>query len=242
MGKKLRVQRRGRGTPTFRATKKGKVRPVGYSISKDETIKGVISKIFHETGRSAPLALIELNNGLDYVTVASEGVYRGQEINIGSAATARVGDVLPLRDIPEGTIVNNTELKPGDGGKLVRSSGSYAIVISHQSSKTSIKLPSKRIIELPNECRATIGIVAGGGRKEKPFMKAGEKFYFMKAKGHIYPRSKGISMTAASHPHGGGRHRHVGKATTVARNTPPGRKVGLIAAKSTGRKKRSRQS
>ncbi|MBS7619466.1 50S ribosomal protein L2 [Candidatus Bathyarchaeota archaeon] len=240
MGKKIRVQRRGRGTPTFRAKKKGKIHPVGYLIEKAETANGSISKIFHETGRSAPLALVELKNGLNYITVAAEGVYRGQEVSIGPLASVKVGNVLPLGDIPEGTIINNIELKPNDGGKLVRSSGSYAIVISHQASKTSIKLPSKRIIELPNDCRATIGVVAGAGRKEKPYLKAGEKFYLMKAKGRVYPRSKGISMIAASHPHGGGRHRHVGKPTTVARNTSPGRKVGLIAARSTGRKKRTR--
>ena len=105
-----------------------------------------------------------------------------------------------------------------------------------------MKLPSKRNVELSNNCRATIGIVAGGGRTEKPFMKAGEKFHLKRAKGQIYPVTKGVKMTAASHPHGGGRHRRPGKSTTVSRHAPPGKKVGLIAARNSGKKKRERGS
>jgi len=240
MGKKLRVQRRGRGTSTFRAAKKGKIAPVKYPTGKAESRSGVISDLVHETGRGAPLAFVELGDGVSYITAAPEGVYIGKEIAIGSDAPAKVGNVLPLGSIPEGTVVNSVELRPGDGGRLVRSSGSFATVVSHTESKTTLKLPSKKSIDLPNDCRATVGIVAGGGRMDKPFTKAGEKFYLMKAKGRIYPQSKGISMIAASHPHGGGRHRHVGKPTTVARSTPPGRKVGLIAARWSGRKKRTR--
>ena len=240
MGKKLRVQRRGRGTPTFRAAKKWKIAPVKYPIGATESRSGIVSDLIHETGRGAPLAFVELGDGVSYITAAPEGVHVGKEIFLGSDAAINVGNVLPLGSIPEGTIVNNIELKPGDGGRLVRSSGSYATVVSHIGLKTNVKLPSKKSIELSNDCRATIGIVAGGGRKDKPFTKAGEKFYLMKARGRIYPQSKGISMIAASHPHGGGRHRHVGKPTTVSRDTPPGRKVGLIAARWSGRKKRTR--
>jgi len=114
-------------------------------------------------------------------------------------------------------------------------------VVSHVASRTNVKLPSKRNVALPNGCRATIGVVAGGGRKEKPFMKAGEKRLLKKAKGQVYPTTKGVSMAAVSHPHGGGRHRHPGKSTTVSRHAPPGRKVGLIAARNSGKRKRRRR-
>jgi large subunit ribosomal protein L2 len=238
MGKKLRVQRRGRGTSTFRAAKKGKVAPVQYPAESAERLTGVVTRFIHESGRSAPLAQIRLSSEASYVAVAPEGIHMGQDISVGPGSPINVGNVLPLGAIPEGTMVNNIELRPGDGGRIARSSGTFATVVSHTAEKTMLKMPSKKSVELPSDCRATIGIVAGGGRTEKPFIKAGEKHLLMRAKGRVYPQSKGISMTAASHPYGGGRHRHVGKATTVARTTPPGRKVGLIAARSTGWKKK----
>jgi len=242
MGKKLRVQRRGRGSPTFRAAKKGRVASIKYPPLKAEGLRGVIRDLLHEAGRGAPLAHVELGEGMSYYISAPEGVHIGQEVAIGPDVPIRVGNVLPLGMIPEGTMVCNIELRPGDGGRIARSSGTYATVVSHMPTGTVVKMPSKRNIELPNDCRATIGIVAGGGRKEKPFMKAGERYHLEKAKGHVYPKTKGVSMTAASHPHGGGRHRHPGKSTTVSRHAPPGRKVGLIAARSSGKKKRRRRA
>lgn len=139
-------------------------------------------------------------------------------------------------------MVCNVELRPGDGGRIARSSGSFATVVSHSDNKTTLKLPSKRNVEIYKNCRAMIGIVSGGGRKEKPFLKAGEKFYAKKAKGQVYPETKGVKMAAASHPHGGGRHRRPGSSTTVSRHAPPGAKVGLIAARNSGRRLRRRRT
>lgn len=242
MGKKLRVQRRGRGTPTFKAKKTGKIAPIRYPVQETGSLNGVVRDLLHEPGRGAPIAYIELEEGSGYYIAAPEGVYIDQDVVIGQGAPLQVGNSLPVGSIPEGTMVCNVELRPGDGGKLARSSGSFATVVSHSTNKTVLRLPSKRHIEVLNDCRATIGIVAGGGRREKPFMKAGEKHYMKRAKGQVYPVTKGIKMTAASHPHGGGRHRRPGKSTTVGRHAPPGQKVGLIAARSSGRKKRRRRS
>lgn len=240
MGKKLIVQRRGRGSPTFRAARRGKVAPVRYP---PPTIvgRGRVKELLHDAGRGAPLAYVALQEGVDYYIAAPEGLYIGQTVEIGWDATVRVGNVLPLGVIPEGTMICNVEIRPGDGGKIARSSGSYATVVSHTPAGTLVKLPSKKIIVLPDNCRATVGVVAGGGRKEKPFMKAGEKYHLMKAKGHRYPRVRGVAMAAVSHPHGGGSHKYPGKPTTVSRHAPPGRKVGLIAARESGRKKRRRR-
>jgi large subunit ribosomal protein L2 len=241
MGKRLRVQRRGKGSSTYRAAKKGRVAPVKYPPPATDSLSGVVRDLLHEAGRGSPLAYIELSEGTGYYIAAPEGVHIGQDVNIGSDIPIRVGNVLPLGAIPEGTMVCNIELKPADGGRIARSSGTYATVVSHSGSGTTVKLPSKRNVELSDDCRATVGIVAGGGRREKPFMKAGERYHLKKAKGHKYPITKGVSMTAASHPHGGGRHRHPGKSTTVSRHAPPGKKVGLIAARSSGKKKRRRR-
>ncbi|UCH56755.1 MAG: 50S ribosomal protein L2 [Candidatus Bathyarchaeota archaeon] len=242
MGKKLKVQRRGRGTPTFKAKKTGKIAPTRYPIQGEEALNGVIRDLLHEPGRGAPLAYVELEGGAGYFTAAPEGVHIDQSVSLGPGAPLKIGNVRPLGKIPEGTMVCNVELRPGDGGKLARSSGSFAIVVAHIGDKTTLKLPSKKSIEVNDNCRATIGIVSGGGRKEKPFMKAGEKHYAKRAKGQIYPVTKGVKMTAASHPHGGGRHRRPGKSTTVSRHAPPGKKVGLIAARNSGKKKRRRRS
>ena len=241
MGKKLKVQRRGRGTTTFRGGKKGKRAPIRYPQQEAGSLNGTVKKLLHEQGRGAPLAYIELESGKGYYVAAPEGVYIDQPVTLGEDAPLRVGNVLPVGSIPEGTMVCNVELRPGDGGRMARSSGSFATVVSRSAKGTVLKLPSRRNIEVLNGCRATIGIVAGGGRREKPFMKAGERFYLKKAKGQVYPETKGIKMAAASHPHGGGRHRRPGSSTTVSRHAPPGAKVGLIAARSSGRKKRRRR-
>ena len=240
MGKRLIVQRRGRGSPTFRAAKSGKVAPVKYP-PLNVMGRGWVKELLHDAGRGAPLAYIALEEGAAYYIAAPEGIYVGQTVEIGPEAPVKVGNVLPLGVIPEGTMICNVEIRPGDGGKIARSSGSYAIVVSHTPAGTLVKLPSKKIVILPDGCRATVGVIAGGGRKEKPFMKAGEKYHLMRAKGHKYPKVRGVAMAAVSHPHGGGSHKYPGKPTTVSRHAPPGRKVGLIAARETGRKKRKRK-
>jgi len=129
------------------------------------------------------------------------------------------------------------ELRPSDGGKLVRAPGTYATVASQLDGKTILALPSKKMVEVSSKCLAMIGVVAGGGMKDKPFLKAGKKYHWMEAKHRPYPRTRGVAMVAALHPFGGTRKK-IGRPETVSRHAPPGRKVGLIAAKRTGRKKR----
>ena len=245
MGKRIRVQRRGRGSSTFRASTHKRVAPVQYPSMSNEEQKGVIqgevTNIVHDPGRGAPMVVVKLETGETYYSVVPEGVYEGQPTQIGVEAAVGIGNVLPLGKIPEGTMVCNIELSPGDGGKMVRSSGTYATVVGHTPDGTLLKLPSGRTRYVNDLCRATVGVIAGAGRTEKPFLKAGVKHHLMKAKGHMYPRTRGIAMIAASHPYGsskkGGR-----KVTTVSRNAPPGKKVGLIAARSAGsRRKRRRE-
>lgn len=208
---------------------------------QEGVINGQVKDIIHDPGRGSPMISVKLETGETYYSVVPEGVYEGQPTQIGSEASVEIGNVLPLGKIPEGTMVCNIELSPGDGGKMVRSSGAYATVVAHTPDGTILKLPSKRTKYVNDLCRATIGVISGAGRTEKPFLKAGSKFHLMKAKGHMYPRTRGIAMVAASHPYGsskkGGR-----KVTTVSRNAPPGQKVGLIAARSAGsRSKRKRE-
>jgi Ribosomal protein L2 len=90
---------------------------------------------------------------------------------------------LPLAEIPEGTPIYDIENTPGDGGRFVRSSGTYANVVTHDANQTVVELPSGELKYLNPNCRASIGVVAGGGRKDKPFLKAGKKWHAYKAKG-----------------------------------------------------------
>ncbi len=245
MGKRIRVQRRGRGTPTFKASVHKRVAPVKYlSVEKmkgEGSIKGVVEKLLHEPGRGAPIGLIRLENGEKYYSVAVEGLSVGQEIMIGSSASVELGNVVQLRDLASGTPVCNIESQPGDGGRLVRSSGTYATVVAHTPEGTILRFPSGKTVTKNDKCRVTIGVVSGAGRTEKPFLRAGKKYHKKVAKGQKYPMTRGVAMIKASHPYGGGRHKHSGRQTSVSRNAPPGRKVGLIAPKQSGRSKRRRK-
>jgi len=238
MGKKLIVQRRGKGTSVFKAQPHKRVAAARYPVPSEGIFYGIVEDILHEPGRSASLAHIRLENGESYYNVAVDNLYVGQRISYGDKAPLDKGNILPLGSIPPGTLVCNVERRPGDGGKLVRSSGGYATVVAHFPQGTTLKLPSKKNIEVGSLCRATIGVVAGGGRLEKPFLKAGERHDKLRAKGQKYPIVKGVSMVAASHPHGGGRHKRSMRPTSVSRTAPPGQKVGMIAPRRTGRKKK----
>jgi len=245
LGKRIRVQRRGRGGSTFRASTHKRVAPAKYppaitpKDSFEASINGVVEALVHDPGRGAPLAFVRFENGETCYTVPPEGVFKGQQISLGGKAAAEVGNILPLGKVPEGTIVCNLELRPGDGGKMAKSSGAYATVVGHTPQGTMIKLPSGRTRYINDYCRATLGVVAGAGRTEKPFLKAGAMFHWMKAKGHKYPRTSGRKMVAAVHPYGSSK-RSARKGTTTSHGAPPGQKVGLIAARGAGRKKKRR--
>jgi large subunit ribosomal protein L2 len=103
-----------------------------------------------------------------------------------------------------------------------------------------IKLPSRKTKYVNDLCLATVGVVSAAGRVDKPLLKAGAKFHWMKAKGHKYPRTRGRAMVAAAHPYGSSK-KGARKVTTVSRDAPPGKKVGLIAARRAGKRKRKRR-
>ena len=147
-----------------------------------------------------------------------------------------VGNILPVNQLPEGTIVSNCEAKTGDRGSFSRASGTSTIIIGHSDDgrKTRIRLPSGSRRTIPGFCRAMVGIVAGGGRTDKPICKAGNAWHAAKAKKNNWPRVRGVAMNPVDHPHGGGNQQHIGHPSTVGRFYPHGQKVGLIAARRTG--------
>jgi large subunit ribosomal protein L2 len=240
LGKRIRVQRRGRGSKTFQAATHKRVAPAKYPNPQKEKLESVITgqvqQLMHDPGRGSPLALIELEDGETYYSVVPEGVIEGQNVELGMQASVKIGNVIPIGSIPEGITVCNIEMQPGDGGRLARSSGTYATITSHTPEGTVLKMPSGKTRYINDQCLATVGVISGAGRTEKPFLKAGSKFHLMKARGRKYPRTRGRAMIAAVHPFGGGR-RGGRKVTTVSHRAPPGKKVGLIGARRAGHKK-----
>jgi len=245
MGRVIRSQRKGAGS-VFRAHTKhrkgpAKLRPIDFA-ERHGYLKGVIRDIIHDPGRGAPLAVVVFRDPYKYklrkeLFIAAEGMYTGQFVYCGKKATLQVGNVLPIGVMPEGTIVCNLEEKTGDRGALARSSGNYATVIAHnpETKKSRVKLPSgaKKVVSSSN--RAMVGIIAGGGRIDKPILKAGRAYHKYKVKRNCWPKVRGVAMNPVEHPHGGGNHQHIGKASTVRRDASAGKKVGLIAARRTGR-------
>jgi large subunit ribosomal protein L2 len=237
MGHRLISQNRGRGTPTYRApSHKFKAALRHPRVDEKEILYGIVTDIVHDPARSAPIAKVMFENGMELLIVTPEGMAVEDKIACGTSAEVKPGNSLPLAEIPEGVPVCNIESKPNDGGKFARSSGVYATVVSHERGKSVIQMPSGELKWLNPKCRATIGIVAGGGRVDRPFLKAGKKYHKMKTRAAKYPRVSGIAMNAVDHPFGGGNRKHPGKPTTVSRNAPPGRKVGHIAARRTGKR------
>jgi large subunit ribosomal protein L8e len=205
-------------------------------------IKGVVKQIIHDPGRGAPLAEVHFRDPYHYkikkeLIVANEGLYTGQSIYCGRKAVLSVGNVLPVGLMPEGTICSSVESKQGDRGTLAKASGDYVTIVAHNpdEGKTRIKLPSGAKKVVASTCRAVIGVVAGGGRIEKPVLKAGNSYHKYKAKRHSWPRVRGVAMNPVDHPFGGGNHQHIGQPATISRYTSPGAKAGLIAARRTGR-------
>jgi len=224
MGKRLRTQRRGRGTsPTYRSPSHRHPGPVAHPYLRGA---GIVTAIFHAPGHTAPLARVRYD-GQEVLMIACDGLQIGQTVSVGEPNVDR-GNTLPLGEIPEGTLVYNIEAAPGDGGRYVRAAGTTAVVVS-RGDRTIVQLPSGQFKSFHPGCRATIGAVAGAGRGDKPFAKAGKKWHAFRSFSKAPFRVRGVAMNAVNHPHGGGSHQHVGGPSTVGYDAPPGRKVGRLS-------------
>ena len=232
MGKRPRVRRIGKGALTYKApSHRYKAEVKHAKIGSKITVNSVI----HDPGHHSPLIQGVDQSGATHMYLAPETVGVGDILSCGSG-DVKYGNSLRLKDIPDSAPVFNLEVKPDDGGKLVRSGGTFATVVTHDPEKVMVKLPSGKLKAFHPNCLATIGVVAGGGRLEKPKLKAGVNYHKYKSKAHKWPRVSATAMNAVDHPFGSGRKQGPGRPTTVSRNAPPGQKVGLIAAKRTGRK------
>jgi len=241
MGKRITQQARGKGSLTFKVRPRAYRYKISYAPAYVEGEAKII-KLFNSAGHSSPLAEIEITSSskdetgkiVRFIVPAAEGVYEGQEIYIGKRSEnkdSEIGDILKLKDIKQGTKMFNIESIPGNGGKLLRSAGSSAIVTDNN--EIQIK---RRKIKLHENCRAVIGQAAGDGRLIKPLVKAGKQHYRMRALGRKWHRTSAVKVNAIDHPFGGGRGKRI-KSKIAKRNAPPGKKVGHIRPSKTGRKR-----
>ena len=225
MGKRLITQRRGRGFGRYRSPRHLRFTSATHPKIREGT--GTVVDLVHEAGRIAPLAKVMYGKNEQFM-IAPDGMTVGQEVSFGARVAVVAGNTMPVGNLPEGTIVYNVESQPGDGGKFARTAGTAATIVT-QGAKTVLLMPSGKFKEVDHKCLATVGLVSGGGHKDKPFAKSGKKFWAYHGKAKAYFKVKGVAMNPVNHPHGGGGHPHVGTQSSVGRNTPPGRKVGRLA-------------
>jgi len=231
MGKRIITQRRGRGTNTYRVRKKAFKFKLKYPPKLSG--EGIVVKLFNSAAHTAPLAKIKYERGSFYIP-AFKGMIEGQKISFDKKIEK--GNIVRLKDIPVKTQIYDIESRPGDGGVFIKSAGNSATVNRIVEKDIFVLMPSKKEKKFNQNCRAIIGVVAGAGRLDKPVVKAGKKFHIKKSKSKLWPRTSAVKMNIIDHPFGSGRGKNP-KSKIAKRNAPPGRKVGLLRPRRTGKRK-----
>jgi large subunit ribosomal protein L2 len=162
-------------------------------------IPATVASIEYDPNRSARIALLHYKDGEKRYILQPDGLKIGQTVSSGAAADILVGNALPLKNIPAGTVVHNIELRPGKGAQMARSAGSQAQLISREAGMALLKLPSGEVRRVQDECMATIGQVGNVDHENVSLGKAGRKRWMGKM-----PHNRGVSMNPVDHPHGGG--------------------------------------
>jgi large subunit ribosomal protein L2 len=187
-------------------------------------IPGVVNTIEYDPNRTSYIALITYKDGEKRYILAPNGLKAGQNVMSGETATPEIGNALQLKDIPLGTLIHNIEMRPGQGGKIARSAGSYAQLAARDGKYATIKLPSGETRTILVTCMASIGTVSNTDHNKSSAGKAGRNRWLGRR-----PRVRGVAMNPVDHPMGGGEGRASG-------GHPRSRK-GLIAKGYKTRKK-----
>lgn len=180
---------------------KRKYRIIDFRRDKDGVI-GTVASIEYDPNRSSNIALIHYADGEKRYIIAPKGLTVGDKIESGENADIKVGNSLPLANIPEGTVVHNVELKAGKGGQLARSAGSSVQILGREGRYTLLRLTSGEVRKVLSTCRATIGEVGNEDHELVNLGKAGRKRHM-----GIRPTVRGSVMNPNDHPHGGGEGR-----------------------------------
>jgi len=188
-----RITSRGQG-----AGHKNKYRVVDFYRKKDD-LKAKVERIEYDPNRSANIALIKYEDGVLNYILAPNQIKIGDDVISGKSKEIKIGNCMPLNDIPAGTDIHNIELTPNGGGKLVRSAGSSAKILGTDENYCAIKLQSGEIRKVINSARATIGSVSNSDHQNIKIGKAGRNRWRGKR-----PSVRGVAMNPVDHPHGGG--------------------------------------
>ena len=191
---KITVRHRGGGY-------RPKYRIIDFKRNKDG-VPGTVATIEYDPNRTANIALINYADGEKRYIIAPNKLTVGSVIESGAEADIKIGNALPLANIPVGTIIHNIELKPGKGGQMVRSAGNGAQLMAKEGDFAQVRLPSGEVRKVRIECRATIGEVGNLDHQNIQIGKAGRKRHM-----GIRPTVRGSVMNPNDHPHGGGEGR-----------------------------------
>ena len=180
-------------------------------FKRDKTgVPGKVATIEYDPNRSARIALVNYADGEKRYIIAAAGLQVGQTIMAGPEADILTGNALPIKNIPLGTQIHNIELKPGKGGQMARSAGSFAQLVAKEGGMAQLRLPSGEIRLVSIDCMATVGQVGNSEHENVSMGKAGRTRW----KG-IRPTVRGVAMNPVDHPHGGGEGKTSGGRNPV---------------------------
>jgi len=232
MGKRIISQRRGRGTHTYKVRRQA----FKYKLQYPKKLEGegVVLKLINSLAHTAPIAKVKAGENIFYIP-AFQGMVEGQKINFEGEGV-KDGNIVKLKTLGMKTKIYCVESKPGDGGKFIKAGGNSATINRIVGENIFVLMPSKKEKKFNPECMAIVGTIAGDQRLNKPVVKAGKQYHIKKSKSKLWPRTSAVKMNAIDHPFGSGRGKNP-KSKVAKRNAPPGRRVGLIRPRRTGKRK-----
>ena len=183
---------------------KQKYRMVDFYRTKFDT-KAVVERIEYDPNRSCYIMLVKFDDGKRLYYLAPQKIKVGDEIQNGSNIEIKVGNCMPLQDIPVGVNIHNVELQPGAGGKIARSAGTSVTITGVDGNYSLIKMTSGEVRKINSRCKATIGVISNPDQKNIKIGKAGRSRWL-----GIRPHTRGVVMNPVDHPHGGGEGKSAG--------------------------------
>ncbi|MFY9737775.1 MAG: 50S ribosomal protein L2 [Candidatus Cybelea sp.] len=190
----ITVRHRGGGTRKI-------YRIIDFKRAKDG-VPAKVATVEYDPNRSCRIALLHYRDGEKRYILAPLGLRAGELVESGPAADIKIGNALPIKNIPVGTVIHNIELRPGEGGKLVRSAGVSAQLMAKEDQYSQVRMPSGEVRRIHINCRATIGQLGNVEHENQVIGKAGRSRHLGKR-----PAVRGIAMNPVDHPHGGGEAR-----------------------------------
>jgi large subunit ribosomal protein L2 len=195
---RITTRRRGGGH-------KRRYRKIDFKRHNKPGVPAKVASIEYDPNRSARIALLHFVDGEKRYIIWPKGLAVGAEVLAGETAPYNVGNALPLRRIPLGTLVHNVEMKVGKGGQMVRSAGAYAQVMAKEGDRVTLRMPSGEVRMVHQDCYATIGEVGNSEHENVVSGKAGRTRWLGRR-----PKVRGVAMNPIDHPHGGGEGRTSG--------------------------------